>query len=54
MLFLKQQREAGKVRLTGGKTACFFKQKVARLRAEAAFCCAAAMRGGSLWLLRGK
>jgi hypothetical protein len=31
MLFLKQQREAGKIRLTGSKIACFLKQKVARL-----------------------
>ena len=31
MLFLKQQREADKIRLTGGKTACFFKQKVAEI-----------------------
>jgi hypothetical protein len=45
MLLLKQQREAGKIRLTGGKTAYFFKEKVARLRSEAAFCCAMAMRG---------
>jgi hypothetical protein len=25
MLFMKQQREAGKIRLTGDKTACFLK-----------------------------
>jgi hypothetical protein len=42
MLFVKQQREAGKIRLRGSKTACFFKQKVARLRSKAAFCCTAA------------